>query len=229
MNKTKFFVVIGLIIIIALIVIGYQWGANTALKGQMKGIVEASDRVAATIEKSIQERDVRAATAEKKADEALKESKETKEKLAKNEKVIASLKDRLESAAPEELVTATRRLLETQEVWYSAERKEATFSLAAFRIDAIKLSIAENFTLVKEPRYQKLITDFELAASGHKVAIAELRGELKEKDIKYVSLEDSFREYRKTVEKIKKPGFFDTILKVGGGAGIAFVIFSLTK
>lgn len=230
--KDKLVLILGGVLILTVAILCFMWGnsraSNKAIKVQLKQI-EATARI--QIEELTDENKELAQTsaeAEKTAENALEEAGKLKNELKENNIELNELKDKLQEAKPKTLLAETRRILGTKEIWYDKETQMFTFSLAAFRKQTIINSEWENFMLVKEPNYQKQIAKFEIATINYQTEIATLKLMNKNWKEKFTISSNAFDDYKKAVAKIKTPGFFDTVLKIGLGYATAKFIEAIS-
>lgn len=223
--KNKPVLILAGILVIALIVMGYKWGSsqasNKAIRAEMKNIEEVAQGEIDVLNEENNQLEARAIAAEGVAEAVLEENDGLKDKLQDSEEKMDELRDKLQEAKPKTLLAETRRIVGTNEIWYNEEAQTFTFSLAAFRKQTIINSEWENFMLVEKPNYQEQIENFEIAVINYQFEISDLKLMNLNWQNKFTVLEGAFGDYKKAVGKIKKPGFFDTVLKVGLGFAAA--------
>ncbi len=147
-----------------------------------------------------------------------KEMREGAERLRELERTI-------EIAPPETLLGIVQQVLNTNEVWYNADKKVFEFSLGAFRAVVSRLSDWEDFTLSREPRYKTQIKNLGIVVEKQGQMIINLDTEvnnlmraLTEKSNSYISLRSSFDDYLKISGK-SGCGFWGTVLRLAVGYG----------
>lgn len=230
--KNKPLLILAGILVIALIVMGYKWGSsnasNKAVKMQLKQIVKTAQVQIKGLTEENEELAYSVAEAEKTAENALEEAGDLKNDLKESKVELNELRDKLQEAKPKTLLAETRRILETKEIWYDKETQTFTFSLAAFRKQTIINAEWENFMLVEEPNYQNQIKKLEFAITNYQYEISDLKLMNLNWKEKFSIVDGAFDDYKEVVGKIKEPGFFDTILKVGLGYAAARFIETLS-
>lgn len=201
--------------VIALLVMGYQWGAK---REAMRTAKIFEDR-AVEVEKvtNILIREVRKENKALEEDNKAKdkvitaaeaEVKELVEKRKEDAVRMEELERQIEVAPPETLLSITRRILGTDEVWWNEETQMFEFSLEAFRSVTIKLSDWEDFTLKREPSYKTqiikdgvIIEELEGKVVNFKVEVGNLKLALGEKIGSYNQLRGAFDEYKRAAKK----------------------------
>lgn len=141
-------------------------------------------------------------------------AREREEKAA----VIAKLK----TAPPTQLLVETRRILKTEEVWL--RDPGAAFSLAAFRDNTMKLVEWESLSLVVVPK-------LEAEGVWKDRKIADLTGEVSNFKVIDAARQEQMEAVRGVVQDLKeyikvreRKGLVDTLLKVGGGVLVGYVL-----
>jgi len=225
-----------IILVIVIAIMGYQCGvskeAMRTAKIFEKQAVEArekSDKV--TEEKEEENKKLREDSAKK--DKVIAKTKAENvvlvRKRAEDKRLLEELKGEIAKERPVELVDRARAVLDTDEVWWNQETERVELSLQAFRGGVVKWANEEDFTLKREPDYQKEIANFAIIVAGLDGKIANLGTEIgnlkiviKEKNTSYDSLKMGFDELKRVVGK--KPGLLTKVLwgAFGYGFGATF-------
>ncbi len=223
---------LAIILLIVFVGLGYQCGVQ---KERVR-TAEAFEKQAVDIEKK----------ANKIINEKLEENKvlekDNKEKdriiaevTANNVKIekemregaerLKELERKIEIAPPETLLGIVQQALNTNEIWYNANKGVFEFSLVAFRAVASRLSDWEDFTLSREPKYKTQIKNLGIVVGkqGQKIInltieIDNLAKALTEKQDSYISLRSSFDDFLKISGK-SGCGFWGTVLRLAVGYG----------
>jgi len=222
--------------VIALLVMGYQWGA----KREAMRTAKIFEERAVTVEKAtnILIKEVRKENKEleadnKEKDEVIAEAKaEVKDLLHKRKEDavrMEELEKRIDVAPPETLLGITRRILGTDEVWWNEERQIFEFSLEAFRSVTKKLSDWEDFTLRREPSYKEkegkdaiIIKGLEGKNKNLTTEVGNLKLALDKKIGSYDQLRGAFDEYKRAAKK--GGGTLEKILWGLAGAGLGVIL-----
>jgi len=223
-----------IILVVVIAIMGYQCGVSkeamrTAkiFEDQAEDARKKADKV--TEEKEEENKKLRKDSAEK--DKVIVKTKAENlvlvRKRAEDKRLLEELKREIAKERPVELVDRARAVLKTDEVWWNQETERAELSLQAFRNGVTKWADWEDFTLKREPDYQKQIANNTIIVVGLEGKIANLGTEvgnlkivIKEKDTSYGSLRDALDEFIRATGK--KPGLlvkaFYTALGYGLGA-----------
>ena len=215
------------VVIIMIALFGYQCGIAKEAKRTAKVFEEQAEKVKKDKDEEIRELAKENVDLEEdnlKKDKLIAAKEQDNERLIQqrieSEERLRELEEKLEKATPTELVTVTRRILITEEVWWDKESELAEFTLVAFRSNTFKLVDWEDFTNIREPSYKEQIKNDAVIRIQSDGKILNLVTEVgnqklmltKERE-SYESLQNSFQEWKRYVKK--KSGFF-TFDGIGG-------------
>ena len=231
MKKHAVKIAIG-VAVIALIVMGYQWGSKREAMRTAKIFEERAETVEKATNIFIKEvrKENKALEADnKEKDKVIAQAKADNKELVQKRKEdavkMAELERQIEVAPPETLLGITRRILGTDEVWWNEERQIFEFSLEAFRSVTKKLNDWEDFTLRREPSYKEkegknaiIIEGLEGKNKNLTTEVGNLKLALDKKIGSYDQLKGAFDEYKRAAKK--GGGTLEKILWGLAGAGL---------
>lgn len=232
---------LAIILLIVFVAIGYQYGVQKERARSAKVFEKQALEIEKVTKKFINKKLEENKALEKDNKEKDKIIAKVKAENVKIEKELGESAERLEElerkieiAPPDTLLGIVQQVLNTNEIWFNADKGVFEFSLAAFRAVAVKLVDWEDFTLAREPKYKMQIINLRIVVEkqGQKIInldieIDNLVKALTEKQNSYISLRSSFDNYLKTSRK-SGCGFWGTVLRlaVGYGSGkVAEAIF----
>lgn len=232
--KQNPFVVLAVIGVIVVLIIGYQCGVSKEAMRTAKIFekqAEDARKEERRVTKEKEEENKRLREDSKEKDKVIAKTKAENvvlvRKRAEDKRLMEELKGRIAKERPVELVDRARAVLDTNEVWWNQETERVELSLQAFRGGVVKWADWEDFTLKREPDYQKEVANFAIIVAGlegkilnYVTEVGNLKIVIKTKDESYGSLRDALDEFIRATGK--KPGLlvkaFYTALGYGLGA-----------
>jgi len=218
----KINVILVVLLVIAILGVGYMWGVNKANKKQVQAIERVYQEKIDNLQNQLIEKDKELLDLETEIAEFEEDLQILRDDLINIRKDNEKMKEKLKEAPPEALVSEARRIVDTEEIWQSGE--DIKFSLSAFRDNTIILAEWENFKIRFIPNLQETI-------SVQKDTISALNAKdliWKEKEKLWESQRESLErindEWKEFVIKRQRRGFFDTVLKIGGGVLAGIVV-----
>jgi hypothetical protein len=222
-NKTTL-ILIGFLLI-ACVAIGFLWADSKASKNMVQMVEDVNREKIAGLEAQMAAKDQQIFGLEKEVKEFLEQLQGLRDELIDIRKDNEEMKEKLKDAPPEHLVNEAKRIVETDEIWLAGT--EVKFSLAAFRDNTIILSEWENWKLKLHPNlYATIDTQRKtINTQAAEIVLWKEKEQIWEDHLDTMErINEAWKDY---IKKQQRKGFFDTVLKIGAGVGVGFLIGSI--
>jgi prefoldin subunit 5 len=201
------------IVALALVFVGYLWKDGQANKQMLKMQENQHKQEIDSLKKQIDLLEVSLVESRQAIVQLQEDARKNREELGRQ---LADLR----KATPDKLVDEAKRILNTDEIWLVQNHIE--FSIAAFRENVVRLYDWENFTLVREPNYDKQLAEKDTLIAGLEQKVKLLEQQQK-------SIEGWNKDLKDFISKQNRKTFLQKVMYVVGAFSIGYVLASVGK